>query len=61
MRLGFYALHKFLIVSLFFASLLCSSHFGYGNIFIDMLEIVYTNILSKTEINGVLSDPFTLI
>ena len=35
--------------------------FGYGGEFIDMIQVVYTNIPSKTKINGLLSDPFTLI
>ena len=61
MEIGILCPSKFLIVTLFFASLLCPSQFGYGDKFIDMLEIVYDNIHSKTEINGVLSDPFTII
>ena len=34
--------------------------FVYGDKFIHMVKSVYTNIQSKTKINGLLSDPFTL-
>ena len=33
--------------------------FGYGDKFIHMLRVAYTNIESKIEINGLLSDPLT--
>ena len=35
--------------------------FGYGEKFIRMIKVAYTNIQSKIKINGLLSDPFTLI
>ena len=35
--------------------------FGYGEKFVHMIEVAYNNIQSKTKINGLLSDFFTLI
>ena len=35
--------------------------FGYGVKFIRMIKVAYTNIQSKININGLLSDPFTLM
>ena len=35
--------------------------FGYGEKFICLIKVAYTNIQSKIEINGLLSDPFTLM
>ena len=35
--------------------------FGYGEKFIRMIKVAYTNIQSKIKINGLLSDPFTLM
>ena len=35
--------------------------FGYGEKFICMIKVAYTNIQSKIKINGPLSDPFTLM
>ena len=35
--------------------------FGYGVKFIRMIKVAYTSIQSKIEINGPLSDPFTLM
>ena len=35
--------------------------FGYGEKFIRMCKVAYTNIESKIKINGLLSNPFTLI
>ena len=35
--------------------------FGYGVKFIRMIKVPYTNIQSKIKINGLLSDPFTLM
>ena len=34
---------------------------GYGEKFIRTIQITYTNIQSKIRINGLLSDPFTLM
>ena len=34
---------------------------GYGEKFIRTIEVAYTNIQSKIKINGLLSDPFTLM
>ena len=34
--------------------------FGYGDKFIRMIEVAYTNIESKIKINGLLCDPLTL-
>ena len=42
-----------------FLNVLCK--FGYGDKFIHMIEVVYTNIQSESKINGLLSDPFTLV
>ena len=33
--------------------------FGYGEKFIHMIKVSYSNIQSKIKINGLLSDPFT--
>ena len=41
--------------------LLCLSSFGYGDKFIPMIKVACTNIESKIKINGLLSDPFTLM
>ena len=38
-----------------------SCKFGYGAKFICMIKVAYTNIQSKIKINGLLSDPFTLM
>ena len=35
--------------------------FGYGEKFICMIKVAYTNIQSKIKMNGLLSDPFTLM
>ena len=35
--------------------------FGYGNKFMHMIQVAYTNIQSKIKINDLLSDPFTLM
>ena len=35
--------------------------FGYGVKFICMIKVAYTDIQSKIKINGLLSDPFTLM
>ena len=35
--------------------------FGYGVKFIRMIKVEYTNIQFKIKIDGVLSDPFTLM
>ena len=35
--------------------------FGYGVKFIRMIKVAYTDIQSKIKINGLLSDPFTLM
>ena len=35
--------------------------FGYGVKFISMIKVAYTDIESKIKINGLLSDPFTLM
>ena len=35
--------------------------FGYGEKFIRMIKVAYTNTQSKIKINGLLSDPFTLM
>ena len=35
--------------------------FGYGDKFIHMIKVAYTNIESKIKINGLLSDPLTLM
>ena len=35
--------------------------FGYGDKFIHMVKDVYNNIQSKIKINGLLSDPFTVM
>ena len=35
--------------------------FGYGVKFIRMIKVAYTDIKSKIKINGLLSDPFTLM
>ena len=42
---------------------ICSAlyKFGYGSNFIHMIQVAYTNIQSKIKINGLLSDPFTLM
>ena len=34
---------------------------GYGEKFIRTIKVAYTNIQSKIKINGLLSDPFTLM
>ena len=33
--------------------------FGYGQKFVHMINIPYTNIQSKIKINGLLTEPFT--
>ena len=38
-----------------------SNKLGYGEKFIHMIKVAYTNIQSKIEINGLLTDPFTLM
>ena len=35
--------------------------FGYGDKFIHMIKVAYTNIESKIKINGLLSDPLILV
>ena len=35
--------------------------FGHGVKFIRMIKVAFTNIQSKIKINGLLSDPFTLM
>ena len=35
--------------------------FGYGEILIRMIKVAYTNIQSKTKMNALLSDLFTLM
>ena len=35
--------------------------FGYGGKFIHMIKVAYTNIESKNKINGLVSEPFTLM
>ena len=35
--------------------------FGYGEKFICMIKVAYINIQTKIKINGLLSDPFTLM
>ena len=35
--------------------------FGYGQKFIRMIKVCYNNIQSKIKINGLLSDPFTIM
>ena len=35
--------------------------FGYGDKFIHMIRVAYTNIESKIKINGILSDPLILM
>ena len=35
--------------------------FGYGEKLIRMIKVAYTDIQSKIKINGLLSDPFTLM
>ena len=35
--------------------------FGYGDKFIHLIKVTYTNIESKIKINGLLSDPLILI
>ena len=35
--------------------------FGYGKNFIHIIKVCYNNIQSKIKINGLLSDPFTLM
>ena len=35
--------------------------FGYGDKFIHMIKVEYTNIQAKIKINGILSEPFILM
>ena len=59
---GFYALRKFVLSQICYSQVNSALFkFGYGEKFIHMIEVPHTNIQSKTQKNGLLSVPFTLM